>query len=238
MIDPADSLPHQLPLQVSLPEDARLDALFSEPNTWVLNWLRTDWAAGREGSLFIQAAPGGGLTHLLQAICRQGEDAGQTVFYLSLRELQAFGPAVLEGMDAMDLLCLDDLDVVLGQPAWDEALFHLFNELRAQQHQLVLGSQVSLPELKASVLPDLHSRLGWGMTVSWKLPEDGDWQRAIHWLAQQRGLQITPDTARYLALRGPREWRGMAALIQQLDRRALAAQRRLTQPFIRQVMGW
>lgn len=238
MTDSTDALSQQLPLQVSLPEDARLDSLFGEPNTWFLNWLESDWLAGRELSLFVQAPAGGGLTHLLQAICRQGEDVDRAVFYLSLQEVEVHGPAVLEGMSDMPLLCLDDLHTVLGQPAWDEALFHLFNEMRAQQHQLVLGSHVPLAELRATVLPDLHSRLSWGMVVTWKLPDDAGWQRAIHWLAQQRGLHITPDTARYLALRGPRDWAGMAALIQQLDRKALAAQRRLTQPFIRQVMGW
>ncbi len=238
MTDSVDALSQQLPLQVSLPEDARLDSLFVEPNDWILNWLMTDWTTGEESSLFVQSPIGGGLTHLLQAICRQGEDAGQAVFYLSLQGLEAHGPAVLEGMSDMALLCLDDLDTVLGQPAWDEALFHLFNDMRARQHQLVLGSHASLVELRASVLPDLHSRLSWGMVVTWKLPDDAGWQRAIHWLARQRGLHITPETARYLALRGPRDWAGMAALMQQLDRRALAAQRRLTPPFIRQVMGW
>ncbi|MCH8552836.1 MAG: DnaA regulatory inactivator Hda [Natronospirillum sp.] len=238
MTDPASAKPRQLPLQVTLPEDARLEALYPTPNEWLMDWLHHEWLTGQESSLFVQAPPGGGLTHLLQAICRQSEETGQAVFYLSLKELQGHDPAVLDGMSDMALLCLDDLEAVLGEAIWDEALFHLFNRSRDLGHRIALGSHLSLPELRAVTLPDLHSRLAWGMQANWRLPEDQHWQQAIHWLARQRGLQISPDTARYLALRGPRDWVGLSALIQTLDQQALAEKRRLTQPFIREVMGW
>ncbi len=239
----------QLPLQVSLPDDARLDVLYAGPNAWFFDWLKTNWSAGlgSQGapgsddtrSVVIQAPPGGGLTYLLQAICRQGEDLGVPVFYLSLADLADYEPDVLEGMADLPLLCLDDADRVLGQPQWDEALFHLFNALRDRGHHLVLGSHSSLADLEATVLPDLYSRLTWGLRVSLKWPEDeAGWAEAVQALADQRGLQVSPDTAHYLALRGPRDWQGMSSLIARLDTQALAAKRRITQPFIREVTGW
>lgn len=243
MTEPRDP-PRQLPLMVSLPDDARLSALFRAPNDWFLDWLETVWQDSLQGgdaseqSLFIHAPPGGGLTHLLQALCRQGEEADLAVFYLSLRDLADYGPDVLEDMSAMTLLCLDDMDAVLGKPTWDEALFHLFNQQRDQGHQLIMGSHRPLTELEGKVLPDLHSRLSWGMVANWRLPEDEQWEAAIQSLAHRRGLQMGPDAARYLALRGPRDWSRMAALMTELDTRALAEKRRLTQPFIRAVTGW
>ena len=240
---PQSSRPHQLPLQVSLPADAHLDALYASPNAWFKAWLEEHWSQGlgdnQESNLLLEAAPGAGLTHWLQAICRQGEDAGLPVFYLNLADLTDYEPDVLEGMADMPLLCLDDAHRVLGQPGWDEALFHLFNAQHDQGHRLVIGVQLPLSELQATMLPDLYSRLTWGLRVSLKLPqEDSDWEQAIAWLARQRGLNINQDTAHYLAVRGPRDWRGMADLMATLDTRALAAKRRITQPFIREVTGW
>lgn len=245
--NPHPSHPHQLPLQVSLPADARLDALYTGPNAWFKAWLEEHWGQDSVGdtsdreetNLLLEAAPGAGLTHWLQAICRQGEDAGLPVFYLNLADLTDYEPDVLEGMADMPLLCLDDAHRVLGQPGWDEALFHLFNAQRDQGHRLAIGVQRPLSEMQATMLPDLYSRLTWGLRVSLKLPqEDSDWEQAIAWLARQRGLNINQDTVRYLAVRGPRDWRGMAELMATLDTQALAAKRRITQPFIREVTGW
>ena len=240
--DSFEPAPQQLPLQVGLPEDAQLDALFAGPNQWFRSWLQANWSGSgpfNETSLVIEALPGAGVTHWLQAICRQGEDAGLSVFYLNLADVADYSPDLLEGMSTMSLLCLDDVDQVLGNPGWDEALFHLFNAQRDQGHRLAIGIQQPLSALQEAVLPDLHSRLTWGLRVALKLPaEEVDWEAAILWLANQRGLSINAETAKYLSLRGPRDWRGVSDLLSELDTRALAAKRRITPPFIRSVTGW
>lgn len=240
--DSSNDKPQQLPLQVSLPEDAQLDALYAGANEWFRDWLQANWSScdrANETSVVIEARPGYGCTHWLQAICRQGEDAGLPVFYLNLADVAEQSPEVLQGMSTMALLCLDDVDQVLGKPDWDEALFHLFNEQRERGHRLAIGVQQPLSSLRAVTLPDLHSRLTWGLRVALKLPEDEiQWENAILWLANQRGLSINEETAKYLALRGPRDWRGLADLLSELDTEALAAKRRITPPFIRGITGW
>lgn len=231
-------LPAQLPLQVSLRADARLDAMYGGPNTWLIDWLQADWLQGSESSIFLHGVHGAGLTHLLQAICYLADERGVPAFYVSLAELQHESPEVLQELAFTAVLCLDDVDAVLGTPEWDRALFHLFNQMRDQGHRLVLASHCSLPELANSVLPDLHSRLSWGMRAQLKIPADEAWIEAIVWLAEQYGLSLSDDAAAYMAVRGPREWTGLGDAIKKLDTASLAAQRRVTQPFIKSVLGY
>lgn len=230
--------PAQLPLQVSLRADARLDAMYAGPNAWLIDWLRDEWLQGTESSVFLHGAPGSGLTHVQQAICHHAELHGHTAFYLSLREVRHEAPEVLHELTGFDVLCLDDLDTVLGDSDWDRVLFNVFNTTRDQGQRLVLASHQSLPELQGQILPDLHSRLSWGMRAQLKVPDDEDWVAGIVWLAEQHGLTLSDDAAQYLAVRGPREWAGLTATMHKLDTASLAAQRRLTQPFIKAVMGW
>lgn len=231
----------QLPLQVSLPDDARLAALYPGPNAWLLDWLQYQWLQStdpNDTSMVLEGSPGSGLTYLLQALCHHAEDADLSVFYLNLSDLAGHEPSVLEDMAHFPVLCLDDVDHVLGQPAWEAALFHLFNRQREQGHRLVIGLHQGLESWRDRILPDLFSRFTWGLRVQVKLPQDEDWVAGIQWLADQRGLSINLETARYLALRGPRDWHGLANVMTALDTAALAAKRRVTQPFIRSVMGW
>ncbi len=232
----------QLPLQVSLHPDAHLSSLYAGDNQWFVEWVSTTMArpptpSDSVLSVCVTSVPGAGLTYMLQAICRFAEEHGQGAFYASLQELAGEPPELLDGLEQMQCLCLDDADAVLGQPGWDEALFNLYNRMQALGHRLFIGLHRSWRDLQGHMLPDLHSRLAAGLQVSLKLPGD-DWPQAVHWLASQRGLHLPPDVARYLAERGPRDWRAMAGLLVTLDTRALAAKRRLTIPFIRQALGW
>lgn len=235
---PESSRHPQLALPVNLRADAQFSSLFAGPNQWLVDWLQSDWHSGNERSLFLHGAQGSGLTQWLQAICHQGEEQGISVFYLNVAEVKDESPTVLMELAGTPLVCLDDVDVVLGQTEWDQYLFHLFNAQRDQGLQLVFAAHESLPELAARMLPDLHSRLSWGMRAQLKLPEDDDWTAAIIWLAAQYGLTLTHEAALYIAYRGPREWQGLNRLLRRLDTESLAAQRKLSPPFIKSIMQW
>ena len=59
---------------------------------------------------------------------------------------------------------------------------------------------------------------------------------ALQLRAQQRGFELPDETARYLQRRLPRELSSLFAVLDELDTAALTEQRRLTVPFIRDVL--
>jgi DnaA-homolog protein len=55
--------------------------------------------------------------------------------------------------------------------------------------------------------------------------------------AQRRGLVLEEAALDWLLRRVGRDLAGLAALLDELDRASLAAQRRITVPFLRQALG-
>jgi len=67
--------------------------------------------------------------------------------------------------------------------------------------------------------------------------QGGEQLAALRLRAQQRGFELPDETARYLQRRLPRDLRSLFAVLDELDAAALAAQRRLTVPFIKDVLA-
>ncbi len=59
---------------------------------------------------------------------------------------------------------------------------------------------------------------------------------ALQLRATRRGLDLSEDAALYLVHRLPRDLHSLFAVLDQLDEASLAAQRRLTIPFLREAL--
>lgn len=188
------------------------------------------------GGLFYLRGEGGlGRSHLLAALCGEAERRHMSALLLPLGELRGEDPALLQGLEVLDLLAIDDLGQVAGEPAWEEALFHLFNRTRAAGGRLLFSAAVG-PREAGFRLPDLVSRLGQAPCWTLELPDDASREALLQAAARRHDLVLEPDVLRYLLGRGPRETGRLLALVADLDRQSLLAGRRLTIPFVRQVL--
>lgn len=232
--------PLQLPLGIKLRDDATFDNFHAGPNqacVQAVMSLSDCQQAVDEPVIMLWGVTGCGRSHLLQAACHQLAEQGGLAMYFPLAELRAYGPALLEGTDSLDLLCLDQVDAIAGDPEWEEALFHLYNRMRDQGGRLLLAAAAPPRQLRLT-LPDLASRLGWGLVFQLQALNDSDKQAALQLRAERRGLQLSDDAVRYLFSRAGRSMGELFALLEQLDQASLQAQRRLTVPFIKQALGW
>jgi DnaA-homolog protein len=224
----------QLPLGVRIPDRAVFASFLAGPNRQACEHAAR-LAAGERGVLWLCGPPGSGKSHLLQAICGAPGSAG-TAAYLPLAQLAAFGPEILEGLPGLDCVCIDDVDGIAGLPVWERALFALYRSLEERGAGLALAAAAP-PALLRWTLADLGSRLG-AAAVYQLRPLDEDEQRAALQLrARVRGFELPDETARWLQRRLPRDMRTLYELLDALDEEALVAQRRLTVPFIREVLA-
>ena len=100
---------------------------------------------------------------------------------------------------------------------------------------------VSLSELPASLpfgLQDLVSRLSHGLTIQLGIYRDDDRLKILMARAEQRGLVLGDDVAVFILRRAPRKLAELLAILDRLDENSLRAQRRLTIPFVKSVLGW
>ena len=222
----------QLPLGVRLRDTARLASYVPAGNVEVFELI----AAGPGTAprvLWIWGRPGTGKTHLLQAACAAVAEGGGSASYVDLSTAAA--PGWLEGCENLDLVCLDGLEAVAGDAAWNDAIFRLHALMQDGATRLYVASTVP-PASLAFRLPDLRSRL---LAASvHQLHELGEAAQveALRRRAAGRGLDLAPEGALYLVHRLPRDMHSLCAVLDRLDQASLVAQRRLTVPFLRQAL--
>lgn len=226
----------QLPLGLELRDSARFDGFFPGPNREAVDSLRLAAAGQGERLVFIAGPAGMGKTHLLQAACQHAAGVQRSSTYLPMQQLSGLAPGVLEGMEQMDLVCLDDVQLVAGDAAWERALFELFNRLRDAAGTLLVAAE-QRPDLAGFGLPDLVSRLGWGVTYVLRPLADADMLAALSCRAAARGLELPEETASFLLKRIPRDPATVFDLLDRLDRASMIEQRRLTVPFVKAVLA-
>ena len=222
----------QLPLSVRLPDTARLASFVPGANEEVIQLLesvgdgtpRTIWLWGRSGS---------GKTHLLQAACAAVGERGATACYLVPGPESS--PEQIEGCESLDLVCLDGVERIAGAAAWNAALFRMHTLMQDGAGRLLIASTLP-PSAVGFVLPDLRSRLLAASVHQLHELEDVDLVAALQCRAKRRGLELGEEAALYLVHRLPRDMHSMMAVLDELDLASLAAQRRLTVPFLRQAL--
>ncbi|WP_339514358.1 DnaA regulatory inactivator Hda [Pseudomonas sp. RL_15y_Pfl2_60] len=232
--------PIQLPLGVRLRDDATFANFYPGANAAALGYVERlcDVDAGwTESLIYLWGAHGVGRSHLMQAACLKFEQRDELAVYLPLADVAIHGIALLDNLERCELVCLDDLEAVAGQPIWEEALFHLFNRLRDSGRKLLLSANTSPRELKIK-LPDLKSRLTLALVFQLQGLSDEDKLRALQLRASRRGLHMSEEVGRFILTRGERSMNALFDLLEELDQASLQAQRKLTIPFLKETLGW
>jgi DnaA family protein len=222
----------QIPLPFAFNPELSFERFHPGGNGEVVRHLR-DAAQGRgELLIFLWGENGTGKTHLLNACCRDASQAGRTISYLPLALMREFGPTVLDGLEHQELVCLDEIDAVAGEEAWEQGLFTLFNRLRESNHCLIAAAAIPPAELPVR-LPDLKTRLGWGLTLRLQPLSDHDKLTVLSLHARSLGLDLPPKVGRFLLAHYRRDLPSLRRLLGELDHATLAAKRKLTIPFLK-----
>ena len=225
----------QLPLALRYPPDQRLDTLVVDAPALTAQ-LRDFALAGVRRALYVAGPPGTGKTHLAIGICAEAERLGRTAAYLPLRSVAGRLRDASEATHRADVIAVDGLDCIAGDRAEEIALFDLHNRAH-DAGRSVLYTAGEAPDALGLVLPDLRSRLAQSVHVSLPQLDDAGRHELLRLRADRRGLQLDPATIDWLLRRVDRDVPALTALLDRLDRASLASQRRLTVPFVRQVLA-
>lgn len=228
----------QLTLSVSLRDDATFDNFHvSAVNAELVAAVRKLAGPGGFRCIYLSGSVDSGRSHLLQAACHGAFGAGREALYLPLGDVIDCDPQGLLEMAATPaLVCIDDLDRAAGLPFWEESLFHLYNRLQADRGALLVAAAVP-PAAVGLSLADLASRLAGSQVYRLATLDDAGKEAALQLRASRRGLELDTAVARYLLERLPRQWPALLAALDRLDEASLARQRRLTIPFVREILG-
>jgi len=224
----------QIPLPLMPRRDSRFEDFVVGPNKAVVEALKH--MPDEPGShVFLHGGEGSGKTHLLNALCHETRERGGRAFYLALKRLPKDAIASLQGLEKLDLVCVDDLHVIAGDEAWEEALFHCFNRIREANGRLLISSRNQLSALDIG-LPDLASRLAWGLRLPLIPLEDHDKLKVISMHSDALGFSLSEEVQQYLLKYHERSMAALIQTVENLHQAALVTKRRITVPLAREVL--
>ena len=228
--------PCQLPLGIKLDDEATFDNFhITSPNEQAVRYLSTPVA--QQQTVVLWGAPGSGRTHLAQAVCHRAEQCGLLSMYIPCGESNAISPAILQGLDSLDVVCVDDLHQVEGKGDWEQALFRLYNASLDSRLLLLIISDRP-PQQFTGMLPDLRSRLQSGMVFQLQEPDEAGKRDLLKLRAINRGLTLDDAVVSYILQRSDRSVSALLQVLATLDRLSLQEQRRITIPLVKQAMQW
>ena len=227
----------QLLLSVQLQDRYSFDNFLLTEQQQVVDCLQQMAKGSGEHYVYLWGSAGVGKSHLLQSCCSSANKLGFAAIYLPLRdEFANLSPAILESLEQYDLVCIDDIEVIADSAEWQEAMMHLYNRIKDLGKCLVISGFCNANQLNIE-LADLRSRLSWGLSFRLEALSDSEKIAALCLRAKYRGLVLSQEVAEFLLRRCPRNMKELFAALDKLDKASLEAQRRLTIPFVKDVLA-
>lgn len=241
----------QIPLDLGPVSMPGLDDFVVGENEQALAWLqawpdvRAQSGATRLPVAYFWGPTGSGKTHLLRAMIARALDHGRSVIWVSPQH----GCQMWDAQDpaAPTLAVIDDCD---GLDAHLQHLaFNLFIEAASsaaaiaggqsdpQQSVLSILASGAVPPVDLNVREDLRTRLGWGLVFALSPPSEASVREALHGEAARRGMALAEGVVSYLLTRYSRDLSFLMALLDRLDRFALAEHRTVTVPLLKQMQA-
>ena len=228
----------QLPLAVRLRDSASFENFYPAENAEALQHVTLLAQAPAETCqlLYLWGVAATGKSHLLHAACHVAQQHGQTPVYIPLAEAAALAPAMLQDLVATELVCLDDLEAIGGQRAWEEAVMALYEQRRQHGGKLLIAAARKPAQLGLG-LADLRTRLEAGLVYGLRQLQDQDKLAALRWRAQRRGLVLGDEVTHYIINHCSRDTAQLFALLERLDQASLIEQRAITIPFLKRLLA-
>lgn len=216
--------PDQMALSLPVePAYGRDDFILAACNRDAAAWIDT-WPDWPIGGLVLYGPPGSGKTHLAAAWAQ----AAQATWI--------DGPALTEASVPRFLgqghLVVDRADEIQAP----RPLLHLLNGAREAGAAVVMTARAA-PARWAVTLPDLSSRLKALSAVPMAEPDEALMSAILVKLFADRQVRVSEDLVQFLLTRLDRSVAVLRTAVETIDAAALAAGRRITIPFIREVLG-
>jgi DnaA-homolog protein len=223
----------QIPLTLKFANDQGFDSFVGSSDSVtalqaVANGEAKEW-------LYLSGAAGSGKSHLLLAVCTLAQKQGHRALYFPLTVFAGRLQEVLPDQENADIVCLDGLEHCAGNERDEIALFHFHNRARAVNAAVVYAARHA-PHGLSLLIPDLQSRLGQCARLNLETLDDEGRRSVLLQRAFQRGLELDDSVLDYMFKRVGRDLLTLTTLLDKLDRESLAAQRKITVPFLRKLL--
>ena len=184
---------------------------------------------------YLYGVSGVGLTHLLFGMCLFFKKNKKKYIYLPMNKINEFSVEIFEGIENLDLVCIDNIENISGNEKWERALFNFFNCANEANCKILVTAK-NIPKNIGINLNDLLSRLNSGLIIRINELCDEEKINAIIFKADKIGLNLERKVINYLINHYHRETKSLFIALKKLDYNSLRIKRKLTIPFIKDIL--
>ncbi len=232
---PPKSSSPQIPFKFGNFQKNDLVSFLPGDNQDLLKLIKLITNKGKSHRLYLWGESGTGKSHLLQAACKQAADSELHVAYIPLKELSMLSAEMLHDLGELDLVCVDDLECLAGQTEWQQGLVWLYNELRDNNHSMIISGNKSSTNIDLEV-EDLKSRLAWDQVTQIKSPDDELKIEILKQKANARSFELSDEVIEFLIRRVDRNLGSLMNVLDKIDHASLAEKRKITIPFVKNIL--
>ena len=227
------SNPKQLTFPWNKENKSSFDSFYTTKLNKQLLFLLKDEALKED--LLIYGAKDSGKTYLLQALCNQFNNQGKSSFFLPMRQAIELSVDILDSLENIELVCIDGLESLVGNRAWEVGLFNLINRSFNCNNRLIFTSAKNIDGMNFE-LKDLDSRLRKIQSHELHSLADDDILSALKHIANLRSIELGSKEAQYLLTYADRNISDLVKILESLDQLSMEMKRKITIPLIKEVI--
>lgn len=226
----------QTVLPIGIEDDNTLDSFHTTQNQLLVGELKQLLDAEREKRvLYLWGESGSGKTHLLDACCAAAGRYGRANYYLSLKQNSSRLNSLMD-VDKNALICIDDLEEILGSEHAQKQIFLLYESVMSAQGGIIIVSGNAPLASLGLELKDLESRLSSGGIYHVHALNDDEKYDALKLRAKKRGFPLDDNVVEFIMTHYRRDTKSLFGLLDKLDSASLQAHRKITIPFVKSLL--
>ena len=225
----------QIPLPLSFDKRFSYANYIAHDSAYVIQQLSALFDETGESLIGLCGGVDSGKTHLLNACAHYARDCKIPFHLFDAQQLMQAKANNFGDFPQGSVIGVDNLDLLAGNKPWEEQFYHLINRVKNGELRLVF-SLSRMPRDTGFRLPDLKSRLMWGLLITLQPVDDQQLESILQQRARLLGLKISDDAVAYLLSHFSRKLSDQMELLYRLDHISLSSQRRITVPLIKQTI--
>jgi len=225
----------QIPLPLSFDKRFSLSNYIADNSEYIAQQLTALFDETGESLIGLYGGVDTGKTHLLNACAHYARDCAISFHLFDALQLQQARAENFNEFPAGSVIGVDNLDLLAGNRSWEEQFYQMVNRVKSAELRLIFTLSRK-PRDIGFRLPDLKSRLMWGLLIGLAPVNDEQLKNVIRKRAKLLGLKISNEALAYLISHFSRRLSDQMDLLYQLDHVSLSSQRRITIPLIKQTL--
>ncbi len=188
-----------------------------------------------QDDLFLYGTRQSGKSFMLNAVCNFYASNNKSSLYVPITDVKKYGIGFIDSLEDLDVICIDDIDFIHSDKKWEVAIFNLINDCLISKCRLIFASSYN-PSCIKFELKDLISRIKKMDHVEVIPVSEDRLDDALNFICKLRSINLGDKEINYLITYSKRNISDLVDIIDKLDKASMQLKRKITIPFIKEII--